>query len=143
MVQGEIEISLVGILLLHNPDEHFHEDTCRVLDFQHSDNYSGYTRRSAKTTHIPRYGLTKLVNCWGSKCSMSADLPFCVLCPAVELQGEYSRAQDYFKWSQAVRELVLDPEHPGVARVLNVRALSFIAHVRAIGISRKCRCGRL
>ena len=45
-------------------------------------------------------------------------------------QGKYNEAEPLYERSQAIREKVLGPEHPGVAESLNNRAELLRAQVR-------------
>lgn len=52
----------------------------------------------------------------------------------VDMQGQYAEAEARLERSQAIRESVLGPEHPGVAPSLNLRAGLLLAQVRAVSI---------
>ena len=47
------------------------------------------------------------------------------------MQGKYAEAEPLLARSQAIREKVLGPEHPGVATTLNDQAVLLESQVRA------------
>ena len=61
--------------------------------------------------------------------------------PLPFVQGKFTHAESLYGRSQAMREKVLGPEHPDVAKALKLRARSLQSQVRAVRNLQDFFCG--